>query len=52
MTGERGNRVRYTVQQGVLKNVWLRFRNGMLRGDLANDVINENRLYIGYSYHW
>ncbi|KXU38194.1 porin [Ventosimonas gracilis] len=58
MTRERGKEwerdidIRYTVQQGVLKNVWLHFRNGMLRSDLANDDINENRLYIGYSYRW
>jgi len=58
MTHERGKEwernidIRYTVQQGVLKNAYVRWRNGVLRTDLANDDMNENRVYIGYSYSW
>jgi len=49
---ERNIDIRYTVQQGVLKNAYVRWRNGVLRTDLANDDMNENRVYIGYSYSW
>jgi len=49
---ERNIDIRYTVQQGVLKNAYVRWRNGVLRTDLANDNMNENRVYIGYSYSW
>jgi len=58
MTNDRGKEwernidIRYTVQQGVLKNAYVRWRNGVLRTDLANDDMNENRVYIGYSYSW
>jgi len=57
MTRERGKEwernidIRYTVQQGVLKNAYLRWRNAVSRTDLADDM-DENRVYIGYSYSW
>jgi len=47
---ERNIDIRYTVQQGVLKNAYVRWRNGVLRTNLTNDDMNENRIYIGYSY--
>jgi len=57
MTNDRGKEwernvdIRYTVPEGVLKNFYVRWRNGVLRTSLVpTNSQDENRLYIGYAY--
>jgi len=46
---ERDIDVSYTLQQGPLKNLSLRWRNAMERSDATRDI-NENRLILNYSF--
>ena len=45
---ERDVDVSYTIQQGPLKNLALRWRNAMVRSDAAGDL-DENRLIVSYT---
>ncbi|MBU2140255.1 MAG: OprD family porin [Gammaproteobacteria bacterium] len=45
---ERNIEVKYVVQSGPLKDVYVRLRNASLRSDFARDA-DENRIIVGYS---
>lgn len=45
---ERDLDVSYVVQSGPLKNLGVRWRNAMVRSDVAGEL-NENRLIVSYS---
>lgn len=46
---ERDSEVRYVFQNGLLKNLSLRFRNASYRSSFARDA-DENRVIVGYTF--
>ncbi|WP_137818885.1 OprD family porin [Pseudomonas sp. 2FG] len=45
---ERDIELKYVVQSGTLKNLYVRLRNASFRSDFARDA-DENRVIVGYS---
>lgn len=46
---ERDLDISYTIQQGPLKNLGLRWRNAMVRSNASTGDLDENRLIVSYS---
>ncbi|HBX55549.1 MAG TPA: outer membrane porin, OprD family, partial [Pseudomonas sp.] len=45
---ERDIELKYVVQSGALKDVYVRLRNASFRSDFARDA-DENRVIVGYT---
>lgn len=45
---ERNTEIKYVVQSGALKDVYVRLRNASFRSDFARDA-DENRIIVGYT---
>ncbi|WXL24542.1 OprD family porin [Ectopseudomonas mendocina] len=45
---ERDSEIKYVVQSGPLKDVYVRLRNATFRSDFARDA-DENRIIVGYT---